>query len=303
MSASTHLDPSRIIALVVALSSTAYAEPAVSWRAPEGCPDETSVRAQIAHRLGESRERAIRVEVEHAVDGDGFVALVSLDGATSRTLTAATCDELVAAVALIVARTADDATEPPPAMPPPAPPAVDAAASAIAPAATSTAWNLGVRLAAVSAIDVVPGVGLGSELSIYVEHGAASAEAGGAYWATRSMALMSEGLDLGHIDVGLLTAVGRVGYRLGAFPLRVVAVAELGSMTGTADRSAAGLWFAAGGGIRAWWQAAARLRVVAGLESELARDRVRFVMADGTLEYEPGQWSVRGSVGLEVSVW
>jgi len=282
MSARSRLDPSRILAVVaIGAAGAAHADPAARCS------------AQIAQGL----PNIARVEVEPTSDEASLVAQVWLDDTTPRALTAKTCDELVAALMVIVGRTVVEPIEPPPVALAPSPRVIER------PKPQPTPWHVGAQLAAISGVDIVPGLGGGGELVAYVERGAASLEAGGAWWRTSSVNAMSAGLDVRRVDVGLRTAVARVGWRLGALPVRVLAVADVGEMTGSAARTSTGPWLGVGGGVRAWWQAAERVRVVAGVESELARERVRFVSGDGTLEYEPGGWSVRGSFGVEVALW
>jgi hypothetical protein len=238
------------------------------------------MRGRIEQRAGDVADHRIAVAVTR--DGGDYVARIELDDA-DRVVTGASCDELADAVAVIVARLASERRIEPE-----------------RPAASEprSAWDARARIAGVSALGIVPGVGVGAELAVVVEHAPWSAELGGLQWASGTRTVDS--LQTDHLDVGLRAAVLRIGWRIADLPVRVTASGEIGSMTGGGAEMGSGTWLAVGAGLAGWWQMTSRVRVVGSAEADLARDRVRFELNDGSVLYEPGVGSVRASVGVEV---
>ncbi len=89
----------------------APAEAALSWRAPEGCPDASAVRSRIGRLVGASSSvAALRVDgVVTAVDGGFSLSLrVVTDGVVDdRVLVADRCEALADTTALVAALAAD----------------------------------------------------------------------------------------------------------------------------------------------------------------------------------------------------
>jgi len=80
---------------------------ALVWRTPPGCPDEASVRADVARLLaGSSATGSARADVTHA--GDSWRVVVAMNGGERR-LEAGSCRALAEATALIVAMAVDPA--------------------------------------------------------------------------------------------------------------------------------------------------------------------------------------------------
>ena len=80
---------------------------ALVWRTPPGCPDEASVRADVARLLaGSSATGSARADVTHA--GDSWRVVVAMNGGERR-LEAGSCRALAEATALIVALAVDPA--------------------------------------------------------------------------------------------------------------------------------------------------------------------------------------------------
>jgi hypothetical protein len=82
--------------------------PLVSWRAPQGCGDELTLRRHVAELAGpsgsDSKAPYAVVEVEQTADGfTAHIDLSTLEGVTHRTRKAASCDELADSVAKLVA--------------------------------------------------------------------------------------------------------------------------------------------------------------------------------------------------------
>ncbi len=271
-----------------------------AWTAPDACPAAPVVEARIEERLGGPIDVGDhRIAVAVTQEGDTFVARVSLDDDDVRTLDAPSCDDLSDAVAVIVARLASERRPaPPPALPPAAPPIrVERAL----PPAVPSPWRLGARVSGASVVGVLPGLAVGAELAAVGERGPVSAELAVIQWASGSQPV--SGISVEHVDVGLRAAAARIGYRIGELPVRAAAGVEVGSMTGRAATSGSGTWLAFGLGAATWWQATPRVRLVAGLEADLARERVRFTLSNGMLEYEPDVASARATLGVEVGFW
>ena len=143
----------------------------------------------------------------------------------------------------------------------------------------------------VSALGILPGLGIGGELAAVGERGPVFGELALVQWAASASTAANVTSD--RIAIGLRAAALRLGWRIGELPVRAFADGELGSMTGSGMRSGAGTWLAFGIGLAGWWQVTPRLRAVATAEADLARDRVRFTLSDGTPVYEPGLSSAR----------
>ncbi|MEQ9321148.1 MAG: hypothetical protein RIF41_18440 [Polyangiaceae bacterium] len=95
---------------VGAIATHAFADDhpiALSWRAPTGCPTETSVRRRIDDLIaGASVGRALAADVVVERDAGGFhvqMRLADERGGGERSLDAGTCEEIAEATALIVA--------------------------------------------------------------------------------------------------------------------------------------------------------------------------------------------------------
>jgi hypothetical protein len=274
-----------------------------AWNAPDACPDAAAERARIEQRFGGTLDGE-DVAVTVVRDGDLFTARVQVGGG-ERTLADASCELLADAVAVVVAgalgepptpSTAPTAVEPPPqvdALPMPA-----AVHAALPQRPSAPAWRLGALATTVAAVGVLPGLGGGGELVAAVEHGWWAGELGLQQWARSGRSIDDFGVD--HIEVGLRAAVLRIGARLGRLPVRALATATVGEMTGSGFEAGSGVWATVGGRAEAWWQATRWLRVVGGVEVDRAADRVDFVVAAGMPAYEAASWSVQAGVGVEI---
>ncbi len=274
------------------------------WIAPDACPDAATARARIEQRFGgpvDDKDIAVTV----VRDGEVFAARIRVaDG--ERTLVDASCDLLADAVAVVVVG-ALGAPPPPPPVVAPAPPVpalpVELGSAVLATAAPQhrsvSAWRLGALATTVAAVGVLPGVGAGGELAADVERGWWVGELGVQQWASNGRSVEDFGVD--HVDVGLRTAVVRTGGRLGGWPVRALATASIGEMTGRAEATGRGLWATVGGRAEAWWQATRWLRVVGSAEIDRAAAVVDFVAAPGMSAYEAPAWSVQAGVGVEIA--
>ncbi len=295
----------RVVAvIVIAAAAPAAAEPelGMAWSAPAGCPDEATMRARIEQRLGGSLDDVAIDRIAIAIERDGaaLVARVDLGEPEPRTLTSASCDELADAVAVIVARVAAKriAARPRVAVASAPPPAV--VARAPEPSAPAR-WSFGARLASVSGIGALPGVGLGGELDAFVRRGPLAAELGVTRWAGASA---RDSIMTDEVSVGLSAAALRLGWRA-PVPVALWMVGEVGTMTavGTTlydDRELSGRWLALGAGIGVDWNVWRWLGLVGTFEVLDTVDRTRFQTADGTTVYEPHRASARISLGAEV---
>ncbi|MEJ7599351.1 MAG: hypothetical protein WKG01_15700 [Kofleriaceae bacterium] len=183
-------------ALVAALGTSAAADPGFVWQATDdSCPDSDEVRVRIERRLGMALD--VRgVEVAISRDRNGFVATINMRGVTlanqNRTLTSAVCDQLADAVAVIVARLANEqrptrvaslsneATEVPAAS------TTTVVQPVVRPVAVRRPWGAGLRGLGVSGIGAQPHVGIGGELAGFVRHQRWFGELGVARWRKTS---------------------------------------------------------------------------------------------------------------------
>lgn len=171
---------------VITSTAVAHADPAVEredvvlrYTAPAACPDAAALEALVAQRAPAARfvdaaPRVFAITVTATDTGfAGDLAVSGADGAADRTLTAGRCDDLVGALALVVALAIDpDAGAPPPPPPPPepvhvAPPVVDVGA-AVAPQ-RPRAWEVDAAATGVVAALVTPGAMLGAGVEARIE--------------------------------------------------------------------------------------------------------------------------------------
>jgi len=129
--------------LVAAAALVTHASPALAddevvelhYSAPPECPDRDAVLAQIRERTPAVRfeDHAPRTfEIVITVHDGGFTGTLTVEAGADKQLTAARCDDLVSALALVTALAIDPTAAvtvpsrppppPPPAPPPPAPP-------------------------------------------------------------------------------------------------------------------------------------------------------------------------------------
>ncbi|HEX3764945.1 MAG TPA: hypothetical protein VHW23_39890, partial [Kofleriaceae bacterium] len=308
---------------------TVRAEPsgdaALSWRAPAGCPDAADLRARIQRRLGAPFAGAVGgVSVDITDRGDGqaprFEARVDLrdagsdsDGVSAdprRVVTGERCEDVVDAVAVIIARLAA-AHVPPPAGDPPRRelwPAAEAIRDRAdeqripAPAAASP-MGADLRVTGVSAIGAQPGISVGGELAARLRVRSAMLELAVIRWRSTSQALHAEAA--GQIDVNLRAAALRLGWSPEAIPLRAWLSGELGTLRGEGIAIAAPTvgalrWMAVGAGFAVAWAIVPRVRLVGMVELAAAMRRARFVLRDGSEVYRSGAVAARTGVGLEI---
>jgi hypothetical protein len=302
-----------IVAMAVVLGQApiARAEPpgaaALIWQAPVDCPDAAEVRARIERRLGSSLDRMVRgIAVDIAVSRDGgtprFVARIARGVAGRdevRVLTSARCDELTDAVAVVVARIASEARQPPGEVSP------DRPGTPAAPVEAKS-WGAGLRVMGNSGIGVIPGVGVAGELAGYLRIRSVVAELAAAQWLPNPRFLLPGAP--GHIDVGLATATLRIGWASERMPLRAWLEGEIGTLDGNGaslhdPRLAGARWIAAGGGFGVAWPMARYARLVGTFEIVVPVEQAPFMLQDGTEVYRPGVVTARSGLGLEIGWW
>lgn len=290
--------------LLLMVSGTAAAD--VTWTAPRGCPTDADVRAKIATRVGELSLDDVAIDVRVARTGGAFTA--TFDG---RTLTAAKCSELADAVALIVARLATEAQqieieiEPPP------------STTATRPARESralvlpttrehqpVAWSSGFRALALSGIGMTPEVGVGADLSAFVQRDTTFVELGYARWVPRPMQILATADGAVEFDLQLVAL--RAGWASTKMPLRGWGGIEVGQMHGSGPalrtpESGVGRWVAISSGFGVGWPISQRTRLVGTFEVAVPIDRAKFQFMDGSEVREPAPISARSALGLEVA--
>lgn len=317
----------RLLAVVCALvGTTSSADASIDWTAPVGCPDAKGLRARVERRLDQSLDDiSVDVDIKVARTRGQFVATVDLGALTVandvRTLTSPRCSELADAVAVIIARVANDVLATRRALAQHAASfVIQPTVAVVAPDEPDTAqvdqstpvatpgerryrpWSLGARVSGVSGIGIIPKVGLGAELAVTLRAGRHLAELGAARWVT-SVAQFHDGAP-SKVDVDLDVTVARYGWRPPELPLRAWVSVEVGQMTGGGYNLPgtgvdSGRWIAAGTGFGIAWQMTPWARLFGGTEAMVAVERVRFKI-DGMDVYAPAPMSFRTTCGLEV---
>ncbi len=311
--------------LLVSTGRAAEAAPAIEWRAPAGCPDAASLRARVEQRLEQPIDDVlVDISIDVTRTHGRYTARVDLGAVTVsndvRTLTSTRCAELADAVAVIVARVANDAAR------------RNAAANAVdvnaivihtqpttlAPSRAETPafvdrgvpthywikhyrpWTIGARVSGLSGIGLIPQVGLGAELAVTVRAGRHLAELGQARWARSTAQFVVDGPR--NVDVNLDATVARYGWREPDVPLRAWIAVEVGNMKGgglAVTQIDDARWIAAGAGFGVAWQMAPWARLFGSTEAMAAIERARFTNGDMVV-FAPSPLSVRTTCGLEV---
>jgi len=307
-------------------------DPKVHWRAPKGCPDARGVRQRVEKRLERSLDDfEVGVEVDVEKRAGTYTATIDLRAVTVandvRHLKSRRCGELADAVAVIVARVASDALAAQAAAPTVTtveafstglPVARKEMAFADEPSGSERAepvdsvadgpyvpkpWTIGARASMVTAIGVLPQIGMGAEVALTLRRHDLLAEVAAARWM-ESSAQMYTGRPA-KLEVGLDVAAVRVGWRPPLMPLRAWFAIETGSMHGTGvslptPQFSSERWLAAGAGFGIAWQMRPWIRLFGANETLLAIERARFSNGQGMVLYAPNPMSFRTIVGLEL---
>jgi hypothetical protein len=295
-----------LVVTVIALTHARASAEGFVWQAPDTCPDAREVRSRIEQRLGMPIDGSVH-GIEVAIDraGAGFVARIDARGVTLanevRTLTSAKCDELADAVAVIVARLAREAREAREVQDTHVP--MRAVAIARPREDRPSLYGAGVRMLGVSGVGIVPGLGIGGEVSVYVRRRARFAEVGVSSWASSPSYLVAGAP--GRVDVGLLSYALRGGWSPPSKPLRAWFGMEYGMMTGRGvalqdSQDGSARWITANAGFSVAWQMAEHARLVGTFEIGVPLERVRFVLAQGGEIYRPSLTVARSAFGLEL---
>lgn len=300
----------RATLLVLLASGTAAAD--VTWTAPAGCPDTAAVRAKIERRLDGRSLADLAIDVRVTRSGNRLTATIEA-GVNERTLTAAKCSELADAVALIVAQLAQaqrrvevtvpievTALVPPVARPELALRMPVAEERPQQPAA----WTAGVRALALSGIGMTPEVGVGADVSAFVQRDTRFLEVGYAKWVPRPMQILAS--ESGTVQFDLQLVAVRGGWASTKMPLRGWIGLEVGQMHGEgpalrAPDSGVGRWVAISSGFGVGWPISPRTRLVGTFEVAVPIERAEFQFMDGSEVREPAPISARSALGVEVA--
>jgi hypothetical protein len=263
-----------VVLAVTAVASVARAQPdgvppdgvPIDWIAPAGCPARGAVVSEVEGLLGEVDWSAhaglgARVEVTRR-GGEWVVSVVTAEPEGTRRVVGATCEEVAAAAALIVAMAIDPelgaGPEPEPDRsahpersaspgdarsrrePEPEPEPVAVAAAAVS---VPIEWSVGAGGGV--EVGALPGVGGGVGATVAVSRGRWRAEVGGAYYFARTESLADFPELQG--ELSLWYGVARVCRRVVGFD--ACSGAELGQVRGqamgfTGAEADAELWLA-----------------------------------------------------------
>lgn len=175
-----------LLSAALQLATIAPAQaPALTWEAPETCPDEPTIRARVEQLIGrpladETETVRVHAHVEIVDRPSVRLRVDSETGSAERTITAASCAELGEIAAVVIAIAIDPAASlraeaapepapPPKPQPPPPPPPREQAEPA-----PSTKPKKTERTGPVGTLRVAAGVGLGAVPGV-----TAAIEAGG----------------------------------------------------------------------------------------------------------------------------
>ncbi len=300
----------RATLLVLLASGTAAAD--VTWTAPAGCPAATAVREKIERRLDGMALDDLSIDVTVTRAGSTLTATIASGANHERTLTAAKCSELADAVALIVAQLASQARHRVDVAPieintwvPPVTPSELALTLPAAPERPlPTAWTAGFRALALSGIGMTPEVGVGVDLSAFVQRDTRFIEIGYAKWVPRPMQILAS--ESGTVQFDLQLVAVRGGWASTKMPLRGWIGLEVGRMHGEGPAlrtpaSGVGRWVAISSGFGVGWPISPRTRLVGTFEVAVPVERATFQFMDGSEVREPAPISARSALGVEVA--
>ncbi len=296
--------------LVVLLASgTAAAD--VTWTAPAGCPDANAVRTKIERRLDGMSLAEVSIDVSVTRTGSKLTATIESGANHERTLTATECSELADAVALIVAQLASQARHHVDVAPieitawvPPVAPELAVTLPVATERPLSAAWTAGFRALALSGIGMTPEVGVGADVSAFVQRDTRFVEVGYAKWVPRPMQILAS--ETGTVQFDLQLVAVRGGWASTKMPLRGWVGLEVGQMHGEGPalrtpESGVGRWVAISSGFGVGWPISSRTRLVGTFEVAVPVDRATFQFMDGSEIREPAPISARSALGVELA--
>ena len=269
------------------------------------------MRAKIERRL-EGRSLAdLAIEVTVTRTSGRLTATIASD-TNERTLTAAKCSELADAVALIVAQLAQaqrrvEVTVPieiTALVPPVARPELALQLPVAEQRPQRTSWTAGFRALALSGIGMTPEVGVGADVSAFVQRDTRFLEIGYAKWVPRPMQILAS--ESGTVQFDLQLVAVRGGWASTKMPLRGWIGLEVGQMHGEgpalrAPDSGVGRWVAISSGFGVGWPISPRTRLVGTFEVAVPIERAEFQFMDGSEVREPAPISARSALGVEVA--
>lgn len=298
---------------------------ALRWTAPEGCPAGSRVVAEVDRLLGAHGARPARpLEVKaEVIAGDAGALRVHLEiegdaGPRTRDLSAASCDALADAAALILAMTIDPAAvtaapppvrplpappPPTPLPPPPPPPPLPAPAPSLRPRFHLAAWaraDLGSLPGVSFAAGGTAALGLGA-LRVELGAGAAPARTQAASRPAASGATAGGEISLIAGSAGLCYGVLPEG-RLELSPCAAIELGRLHAAGFGVTTPGEGnvLWSAARLGARFAWWPMSRAAIVLRAEAAVPFARPTFVLEGLGTVHRPGP--VAGRLGGELEM-
>jgi hypothetical protein len=311
----------------LALLSTARAEAVslpihVEYRSGEGCPNEAAFAARLHERMmggaGSEIDRPRRVLIAVDGSGEGAVGQLTIEGrsgeTTTRQISGPSCEQIVDALAFVVALTLDPAASARAApAPPSAGPPADAPTEQATRAPPGATWRLSAAAHASMTGAFPPGlqvsvpvfVELGDEFPATLNRWTPALRAGFERSFGASMQVPQGSArfvwTVGRLDLCASLSVAprlRVGPCLGA---------DMGEIDGAGSiarpRQASPFWFALGGIVRGRWQVRSPvfLEVDAGAVVPVTRNA--FVFDPDTLLYQVPAVSERVSGGVGAYFW
>ena len=290
---------------------------ALSWLAPETCPDADSERAEIRRRVGvidpAHVPEPVTAEVEIRASGTGAfgLSLRTRVGETSgeRSLTGDDCRQLADAAALVLALLINPkaslgpepptVTAPPPVTAPPAMPADDDATF-------DQHARFGMGLDAVMAFGVLPGLDAGLAGRGFFQQGrlVLMARTGGFFAKDKPAAVLPGASASFYLLESALTICARTlpGRRLGAMLCLGPALEWLhGSSAGVSSPGeASAFWACALAGAAGQLRLSRRTRLRLAAEVRGLGSRPDFAILGLGTVYRPAAFSLRGALGVDV---
>jgi hypothetical protein len=311
----------------------------LAWSAPDGCPGEASVRAEIEGLLGQTLDarRDQKLRITGDVRGDarsGFnVALrvTSARGAQRRELSNPDCHKLSEAAALVVALAIDPKlVVPPPAAPAAAPPTIVAPASSSAPPPSTpspstplrdetpapsakpgapSAWRLSALALGLASGGALPGVAFGAGARLTAGMGRFGLVAHGAYFFPKVEPVQGTSSSGIRLDLGR-AGVGFCGVPLTGNPSLMACLGPVfGDMSGEGTKlenasTEHDLWTAVLAELTLTHLTSFGLTTFVGLEGGPVVDAPRFGITENGSPvevYRASSWVFSGSLGVGFS--
>jgi hypothetical protein len=286
----------------------------VDYRAPQACPDRTSFLAHVSARTARFRAsddapRAFLVELSPAEGGfEGrLTTVVPPSARATRQLAGDTCEQVVAALALVAALTIDPNASAPPLSPPPPPPSPPSPPPP-PPMPRARIWHFETGVGAGVTSGVVPDVlfALGPFVEGNVDFGALAPALRLSFQGAPATSYSVDGGGTASFRWWLATVEGCIRWTIGAFGLAPCARFGFGVLQAdgtevTIPRGEARRWADAGGLLRLRWSPVPFLFLegAGGVVLPLTRDRFHFDAPDVTIHRaEAAGGLLGGDVGV-----